>query len=140
MEQYDLIMDTNVRSAFAFSKCAVPVMVEQHNGQIIMVSSVTGIYGRGNEASYTCSKFAVRGLAQSLNQEFTEQGIRVGVFCPHAGVTEFEIGAGRDAESWSKTGFLTPEDVGQALLSMCTQTGNCYIAELQLASNNVVYR
>ena len=72
--------------------------------------------------------------------ELTKQGIQVGVFCPHAGVTEFEIGSGRDAAEWAKTGYLTPEDAGQALLSMCTQTGNAYIAELRLASNNVIYR
>lgn len=140
MEDYDLIMDTNVRSAFAFSKYAVPEMKRQHSGQIIMVSSVTGIHGREEESAYTCSKFAVRGLAQSLNAELLKDGIRVGVFCPHAGVTEFEIGHGRDAEEWAKKNFLTVEDVGEAVLSMCLQTGNCYVAEMCLASNNVIYR
>lgn len=45
----------------------------------------------------------------------------------------------RDADEWSKTGFLTPDDVGQALLSVCTQTANAHIAELRLAANNCVY-
>ena len=139
LETYDLIMDTNVRSAFAFSKYAVPEMKRQGDGQIIIVSSVTGIHGRAEESAYTCSKFAVRGLAQSLNAELLKDGIRVSVFCPHAGMTEFEIGHGRDAEEWAKKNFLTPEDVGEAVLSMCLQTGNCYVAEMCLASNNVIY-
>ena len=139
MDDYDLIMDTNVRSAFAFSKHTIPVMLEKKSGKIIMVSSCTGINGRGHEAAYTASKFAIRGLAQSLNQDYLQKGISVGTFCPHAGITEFEIGHGRDAEEWSKTGFLTPEDAGNALLTMCLQTGNCYVAELRLASNNVVF-
>lgn len=139
LEDYDLIMDTNVRSAFAFSKHIIPEMLKQHYGRIIMVSSCTGINGRGQEAAYTASKFAVRGLAQSLNMDYLKEGIAVATFCPHAGITEFEIGHGRDAEEFAKTGFLTPEDVGNALLTMCLQTGNCYVAEMRLASNNVVF-
>ncbi len=139
MEDYDLIMDSNVRSAFAFTKAVVPDMLDRHDGQIILVSSVTGIYGAADETAYTCSKFALRGLGQALDKELLKKGIRTCVFCPHAGVTEFEIGHGRDAKEWSKTGFLTPEDVGQALVSVCSQTRNCHIAELRLASNNVTF-
>ncbi|WP_232310817.1 SDR family NAD(P)-dependent oxidoreductase [Pediococcus parvulus] len=49
MADYDLVMDTNVRSAFAFTKQTVPTMVKQHDGQIIMVSSVTGVVGHADE-------------------------------------------------------------------------------------------
>lgn len=140
MEDYDLIMDSNVRSAFAFSKAAVPEMKKKQSGKIIMVSSVTGIYGRAKESAYTASKFAIRGLAQSLNAELLDAGIQTSVFCPHAGVTEFEMGHGRDPEKWATLNFLKPEDVGRAILTMCLQTGNCYVAEMGLASNNVVWR
>lgn len=139
MEEYDLVMDSNVRSYFAFCKHTVPEMQKRQSGHIIIVSSVTGINERGHEAAYTASKFADRGLGQALLNDYLDDGIKTTVFCPHAGVTEFEIGHGRDAESWAKTGFLTPEDVGQALLSVVTQTSNCYIAELHLASNNVKF-
>lgn len=139
MEDYDLIMDSNVRSAFAFTKHAVPEMIKRKDGQIIMVSSVTGIFGHKDETAYTSSKFALRGLGQALDKELLHKGIRTCVFCPHAGVTEFEIGHGRTEEEMEKSGFLTPEDVGQALLSVCTQTKNSRIVELRLASNNVHY-
>ena len=139
MEDYDLIMNSNVRSAFAFTKYTVPEMLKRKDGQIVLVSSVTGIRGHADETAYTCSKFALRGFGQALDRELLSKGIKTCVFCPHAGVTEFEIGYGRDAEEWSKTGFLTPEDVGKALLDVCTQTSNCHIAELRLAANNCVY-
>ena len=139
MDDYDLIMDTNVRSAFAFSKYVIPEMQKNHYGRIIMVSSCTGINGRGQEAAYTASKFAVRGLAQTLNMDYLKEGIAVSTFCPHAGITEFEVGYGRNAEEFAKTGYLTPEDVGNAILTMCLQTGNCYVAEMRVASNNVVF-
>lgn len=139
MRDYDLIMDTNVRGAFAFTKSAVPEMRKNHDGQIILVSSVTGIKGHADETAYTCSRFALRGLGQALDQELLGQGIRTCVFCPHAGATELEVGYGRTAEGVASSGFLTPEDVGQALISVFTQPKNSRIVELRLASNNVTY-
>lgn len=139
MEDYDLIMNSNVRSAFAFTKHTVPHMLERKEGQIILVSSVTGIRGHADETAYTCSKFALRGFGQALDRELLLKGIKTCVFCPHAGATEFEIGYGRTEEEMAKSGFLTAEDVGQALLSVCTQTNNCHVAELRLAANNCVY-
>lgn len=139
MEEYDLVMDSNVRSAYAFSKHAIPEMLKKHSGHIIITSSVTGTKGQQGETAYTASKFACRGLGQALLDEYLDQGIKTTVFCPHAGVTEFEIGHGRDAATWGDTGFLTPEDVGQALVTVCSQTDNCYVAELRLASSNVKF-
>ena len=139
MDEYDLVMDSNVRSAYAFSKHAIPEMLKKHDGHIIITSSVTGTIGQKGETAYTASKFACRGLGQALLDEYLDQGIKTTVFCPHAGVTEFEIGHGRDAATWGDTGFLTPEDVGQALVTVCSQTSNCYVAELRLASNNVKF-
>lgn len=139
MEDFDLVMNTNVRGAFAFTKYVVPEMKKRHDGQIIMVSSVTGIKGHPDESAYTCSKFALRGLAQSLDRELLDYGIKTCVLCPHAGATNFEVGYGRTKEGVEKSGFLTPEDVGQAMVSVCLQPKNSRIVEVRLASNNVKY-
>lgn len=139
MDDFDLVMNTNVRGAFAFTKQVVPEMKKNHDGQIIMVSSVTGIKGHTDESAYTCSKFALRGLAQALDQELLDSGIKTCVICPHAGATNFEVGYGRTKESVKKSGFLTPEDVGQAMISICSQPKNSRIVEIRLASNNVKY-
>ena len=139
MSDFDLVMNTNVRGAFAFTKYVVPEMKRRHDGQIIMVSSVTGIKGHADESAYTCSKFALRGLAQSLDKELLADGIKTCVICPHAGATNFEVGYGRTKKGVAQSGFLTPEDVGQAMVSICSQPKNSRIVELRLASNNVKY-
>lgn len=139
MDDFDSVMDSNVRSAFAFTKYTVPDMLKRNDGRIILVSSVTGIFGHADETAYSCSKFALRGFGQALDKELLDQGIRTCVFCPHAGATEFEVGYGRTKAGVAKSGFLTPEDVGQSLLSVCTQPKNSRIVELRLASNNVKY-
>src|SRR5699024_486091 len=136
---FDLIMDTNVKSAFCFTKYAVSEMKKQHDGQIILTSSVTGIKGHADETAYTCSKFALRGFGQALDHELLDDGIRTCVFCPHAGATNFEVGFGRTKQGVQESGFLTPEDVASALLSVCTQPKHSRIVELRLASNNVKY-
>ena len=139
MADFDTIMDTNVRSTFSFTKYTVPEMKKQHAGQIILTSSVTGIKGHADETAYTCSKFALRGLGQALDQELLKDGIRTCVFCPHAGATNFEVGHGRTKAEVAASGFLTPDDVAEALLAVCTQPSHSRIVELRLASNNVNY-
>lgn len=139
LDDFDLIMDTNVRGAFCFTKYVVPEMKKNHRGQVILTSSVTGINGHSDETAYTCSKFALRGLGQALDQELLSDGIKTCVFCPHAGATNFEVGYGRTQSEVAESGFLTPDDVAEALLSVCTQPAHSRIVELRLASNNVKY-
>ena len=136
MEDYDLVMNTNVRSAFAFTKYTVPQMLEKGKGQIIMVSSAAGVYGYPNETIYTASKFALRGMAQALDKEFREKGIKSCAFCPGAGITEFAIGHGRTEEQMANSGMLTAEDVANALLFVCTQSERARIMEIRLRAMN----
>lgn len=136
---FDKIMRTNVRSAFLFTKYTVPHMIKQHDGQIIMTSSITGTIGQAGEAVYTTSKFALRGFGQALEQELLPLGICTTVFRPHAGSTNFEVGHGRTKEGVAKSPFLTPEDVGVAMVNICTQPKNCRVVELKLASKQTMW-
>lgn len=136
MEDYDLIMDSNVRSAFAFTKYTVPHMLEKSSGQIIMISSAAGVYGYPNETIYTSSKFALRGMAQALDKEFREKGIKSCAFCPGAGITEFAIGHGRTDEQMAKSGMLTADDVAEALLFVCTRSEHTRIMEIRMRAMN----
>ena len=68
-EEYDDMMDTNVRSTFLFTRHAVPVMISQKSGIILMISSMAGVYGFGGEAVYCMTKFAQVGFAQALDKE-----------------------------------------------------------------------
>ena len=81
-EEYDEMMDVNVRSTFLFTRHAVPTMVAQGSGTILMISSMAGIYGFGGEAVYCMTKFAQVGFAQALDKELRPNGIKVGVICP----------------------------------------------------------
>src|SRR5436309_5528148 len=124
-------METNMRSTFLFTRHAVPLMLEQGSGLILMLSSMAGKYGFAGEAVSCASKFAQVGFAPALDQELRPQGIKVGVICPGGVKTEFALGKGRTAESVAQSAMLEPEDVAAAVVLACTQAPGSRIIEIQ---------
>jgi short-subunit dehydrogenase len=130
--EYDELMDTNVRSTFLFTRHAVPMMIKQGSGTILMISSMAGIYGFAGEAVYCATKFAQVGFAQALDKELRPHGIKVGVICPGGVKTEFGLGKGRTEQSVKNSGMLEPEDVASAVVLACTQSSGSRIIEVQM--------
>lgn len=131
-EEYDELMDSNVRSTFLFSRHAVPGMIQQGYGTVLMISSMAGIYGFAGEAVYCATKFAQVGFAQALDKELRPHGIKVGLICPGGVKTEFALGKGRTPEKVAASGMLEPEDVAGAVLLACTQGPRSRIIEVQM--------
>jgi NADP-dependent 3-hydroxy acid dehydrogenase YdfG len=132
VEEYDEQMDTNMRATFLFTRHAVPLMLEQGSGMILMLSSMAGKYGFAGEAAYCASKFAQVGFAQALDKELRTYGIKVGVICPGGVKTELALGRGRTVEGVAQSGMLEPEDVAEAVLLACTQPAHARIIEIQM--------
>jgi NADP-dependent 3-hydroxy acid dehydrogenase YdfG len=131
-EEYDEMMDTNVRSTFLFARHAVPLMLAQKSGTILMISSMAGIYGFGGEAVYCMTKFAQVGFAQALDKELRQSGIKVGAICPGGVKTEFALGKGRTEQGVAQSEMLDAEDVASAVLLACTQSPKSRIIEIQM--------
>ena len=131
-DEYDTMMDSNVRSTFLFTRHAVPVMQAQHSGTILMLSSMAGVYGFAGEAVYCATKFAQVGMAQALDKELRPHGIKVGAICPGGVKTEFALGTGRTEQSVAESGMLEPEDVAGAVVLACTQSAGSRIIEIQM--------
>jgi len=130
--EYEEMMDSNMRSTFLFTRHAVPVMLEQGSGTVLMLSSMAGVYGFPNEAVYCATKFAQVGFAQALDKELRTKGIKVGVICPGGVKTEFALGKGRTEEGVAQSGMLEPEDVAGVVLLACTQSPGSRIIEVQM--------
>lgn len=130
--EYDELFDTNVRSTFLFTRQAVPVMIAQRSGTILMISSMAGKYGFAGEAIYCATKFAQVGMAQALDKELRPHGIKVGAICPGGVKTEFALGKGRTEAGVAASTMLEPEDVAGAVLLACTQSTGSRIIEIQL--------
>jgi NADP-dependent 3-hydroxy acid dehydrogenase YdfG len=131
-EDYDSLMDTNVRSTFLFTRHTVPVMLEQKSGTILIISSMAGVYGFAGEAVYCMTKFAQVGFAQALDRELRESGIKVGAICPGGVKTEFAIGKGRTEKGVAESDMLDPQDVAAVVLLACTQSPRSRIIQVQM--------
>ena len=88
MEEYDRVVNTNIKSVFVCSKAALNYLKET-KGTIINTSSMVSIYGQPAGVMYPASKFAVNGMTKSLSRELAPMGIRVNAVAP--GVTETDM-------------------------------------------------
>jgi short-subunit dehydrogenase len=131
-DEYDEMMDSNMRSTFLFTRHAVPVMLTQGTGTVLMISSMAGLYGFAGEAVYCSTKFAQVGFAQALDRELRPRGIKVGVICPGGVKTEFALGRGRTEQSVADSGMLEPSDVADAVVLACTQSPGSRVIEIQM--------
>jgi len=131
-DEYDEMIDANVRSTFLFSRHVVPVMIKQRSGLVLMVSSMAGVYGFAGEAVYCATKFAQVGFAQGLDKELRPHGIKVGTINPGGVKTEFAIGKGRTEAGVAQSNMLEAEDVAQAVLFACSQPSGSRIIQIQM--------
>ncbi len=81
-EDWDRILDVNVKSAYLFAKAAIPLMREGGGGAIVNTASIAGLKAAGDEAAYSVSKAAMVSLTQSLALDFARDRIRVNCVCP----------------------------------------------------------
>ena len=81
-EDWDAVLDTNLKSAFLLSRAVVRPMLKQRSGCILNVSSVVGITGNGGQANYSASKAGIIGFTKSLAREVASRDIRVNAIAP----------------------------------------------------------
>ncbi|HYL43623.1 MAG TPA: SDR family oxidoreductase [Ktedonobacteraceae bacterium] len=132
VDDYDAMMDTNMRSTFLFTRHVVPILLARGTGTIITIASMAGVMGFAGEAVYCATKFAQVGFTQALDRELRPYGIKVGVVCPGGVKTEFAIGTGRTEEGVAVSGMLEAEDVAAAALLMATQPKHSRITEIRM--------
>lgn len=88
-EDFDKVMDLNVKGVFNATRAASECMVARGKGVILSTSSMVSIYGQPSGIAYPASKFAVNGLTVSLARELGPKGIRVNAVAP--GITETDM-------------------------------------------------
>jgi len=81
-EDWDQVMATNLRSAFACTKAAMKMMLKAREGSFIYISSVIGEMGNGGQSNYAASKAGLIGFAKSVAQEVASRGIRANCIAP----------------------------------------------------------
>ena len=81
-EQWDMVINTNLKSAFNYIHAITPIMMKQRSGSIINMTSVVGISGNAGQANYAASKAGMIGLTKSVAKELGSRGVRVNAIAP----------------------------------------------------------
>jgi 3-oxoacyl-[acyl-carrier protein] reductase len=82
LEQFDAVIDVNLRGVFHATQAVLPTMLAQGSGVILNASSVVGIYGNFGQTNYAASKFGVIGFTKTWSRELGPKGIRVNAVAP----------------------------------------------------------
>jgi 3-oxoacyl-[acyl-carrier protein] reductase len=126
-EDFETVMNTNLRGIFLACRFVLRSMIDRKRGHIINIASIAGKVGSANRAVYCASKFAVVGFTESLAEEVRQHGIRVSVICPGSTDTSF---SSSEAHGKSRERMLRPEDIGHAVRMIVTQESNSFISEI----------
>ena len=124
-EEFDAVIDTNLKGAFNCIKHVSRQMLKQKGGRIINISSVSGVMGNAGQANYCASKAGVIGLTKSVAREIGSRGITVNAIAPGFIDTEMTAVLPEDVkkamgEQIPLKRFGTTEDVAQAAVFLAS--------------------
>ena len=137
VDDWDAMIDGNVKGLLYVSKAIIPGMAERKSGHIINIGSIAGkeVYPNGNV--YCASKFAVDALSQGMRMDLNQYGIRVGQINPGLVETEFSQvrfkgDNERAANVYKGLQPLSPEDIAEVIVFMVTRPAHVNIADLMI--------
>ncbi len=119
-DDWDAVLDTNLRSAFLCTRTAMRHMLRQRSGRIINVASISGIRGNAGQANYSASKAGLIGFTKSVAREVASRGITVNAVAPGLIETDITTSMSQKAkealiEQIPLGRMGTPEDVAAAV-------------------------
>ncbi|MDE0038496.1 MAG: SDR family NAD(P)-dependent oxidoreductase [Gammaproteobacteria bacterium] len=130
VEDWDHVMNVNLRGLFLCTKYALPSMLEKGSGCIINISSGAGVVGPRNRSAYAASKHGVMGFTKTLVAEYLYQGIRSHVILPDATVSRMrsEGFPNEDPDS-----LIQAEDIADAAVFLATQPATAHTMEVRVS-------
>lgn len=119
------LIQTNVFSAYHFTRMLLPSMIEKRSGDIFNIASVASLHAYHNGGSYAISKHALLGFSRNLREEIKEYNIRVTSVLPGAVLTDTWSGAGLPSSR-----FIKPEDIAELIFSIHSLSGQTVVEEI----------
>lgn len=128
-EDFDSVIDVNLKGTFNCLKTITPIMVRQKSGKIINISSIVGVTGNAGQVNYSASKAGIIGMTKSLAKEIGSRGITVNAVAPGFIETEMTEVLGEKFKEEAKKGIPlkrlgTPKDVANVVGFLASEEGS----------------
>ena len=119
-QQWDMVINVNLKSAFNFIHACTPIMMRQKAGSIINMASVVGVHGNAGQANYAASKAGIIGMTKSAARELASRGITVNAVAPGFIETEMTAVLSEEVKKASAAQiplghFGKPEDIAKTV-------------------------
>ena len=134
LEELEGVYRTNVFGAFLMAREAARQFVRQGSGELINISSTSGLKGGRGSTAYSSSKFALRGMTECWRDELRRHDVRVMLVNPSQVVTGFSSKAGYEQEASAKK--LRPEEIADAIIGALKIDRRGFIPEFSLFATN----
>jgi NAD(P)-dependent dehydrogenase (short-subunit alcohol dehydrogenase family) len=130
VEEWDHVINVNLRGVFLCCKYTIPGMLAAGSGCIINISSGAGVVGPPNRSAYAASKHGVMGLTKTLHAEYLRAGIRTHVILPDATVSQMRSEGFPTEDPLS---LIQAEDIADAAVFLATQKRTAHTLELRVS-------
>ena len=136
-DEWDEVLQVNLRGAFLCTKYVLPHLIRQHSGRVVNISSVVGISGNPGQANYAAAKAGLIGFTKAVAREVASRKVTINALAPGFITTGMAEELPEDTRKQimgriPMGQFGTPEDVAEAALFLCTD-GAAYITGQVLA-------
>jgi len=130
-EDFDSVINVNLRGAFLCTKYAMTHMIRQRSGRVVNMSSVVGLSGNPGQANYAAAKAGLVGLTKAVAREVASRNVTVNALAPGYITTAMVDELSEDTQAKILANipmgrFGTPEDVAEAVIFLCSD-GASYI-------------
>lgn len=134
LSDLEAVYRTNVFGAFLMAREAAKVFVRQQSGNLINISSTSGLKGGAGGTAYSSSKFALRGMTECWRDELRRHDVRVMLVNPSEVLTEFADKAGYEQEASPKK--LRPREIADAIVGALKIDDRGFIPEFSVFATN----
>lgn len=134
-EAWKKIIDVNLMGTYYVTRAVLPQLIEKNGGDIINISSTSGLSGAATSSAYSASKFGVIGFTESLAQEVRRNNIRVTALAPSTVATDLALDLSLIKEN-DESKLMQPEDIAEIIVNQLKLNPRIYVKTASFIATN----